>query len=241
MILEGFYSGPPLADRGERPCLDSMSKLYLAALIIAVSAGTAPGQTPKGEELPLPIRSPQSLSPNAPLEPLTNREKAILALQNTFGPQAIGNRVLSAGIDQWRDQPSEWPGGMEGYGMRFGYRMGRLAVYNSIHLATDVAFKIDPRYDRCDCTGFRSRAGHAWRRVLVSRADSGQEMPAISNFTASFGAPLVAQTWYPDRLNTWDRKLQSGALALGWRGTTNLIREFWPEIKRGIPLLRGKE
>jgi hypothetical protein len=112
--------------------------------------------------------------------------------------------------------------------------MGRLAIRNSIRLGTDVAFGIDPRYDRCDCAGFLSRTGHAWKRVVVSRSDAGTEMPAYSNFTGAYITPMITYTWYPDRLNTWDRKLQSGTLHLGWRGVSNMIREFWPDVKKGF-------
>lgn len=166
---------------------------------------------------------------------LTAQEKAARALDHTFGPRAVGQRLLIAGIDQWRDHPSEWPGGMDGFTTRFSSRMGRLAVRNSIRLGTDIALKIDPRYDQCECSGFLRRSGHAWKRVIISRSDSGREIPAWSNFTAAYATPWITSTWYPDRLNTWDRNLQRGTVYLGWRGATNMVREFWPEIKRGLP------
>ena len=98
---------------------------------------------------------------------------AIMAARK-FGARAVGNRLLVAGIAQWSDHPEEWPGGMEGFGMRFGASMGRTAVRNSIRLASDVAFGIDPRFDRCDCEGVRARTIHAWRRVVISRSDNGR-------------------------------------------------------------------
>jgi hypothetical protein len=70
--------------------------------------------------------------------------------------------------------------------------------------------------------------------VLVSRSDSGGEMPAYSNFTGAYVTPWITYTWYPDRLDTTSRKLQSGTMYLGWRGATNMLREFWPDIKRGF-------
>lgn len=129
---------------------------------------------------------------------------------------------------------------MDAFSMRFGSRMGRLAIRNSIRLGTDVAFGIDPRYDRCLCSGFKARTGHAWKRILVSRTDSGGQIFAVSNVAGAYVTPMIAYQWYPDRLNTWERKLQSGSVNLAWRGVTNMIREFWPEMKRSLPFRRGK-
>jgi hypothetical protein len=91
---------------------------------------------------------------------------------------------------------------------------------------------IDPRYDRCDCTSFLSRTGHAWRRVILSRSDAGTEMPAYSNFTGAFVTPMIVSQWAPDRFNTTGNKLQSASLDLAWRGVTNMLREFWPDVKK---------
>lgn len=191
-------------------------------------------QTPGTTPVPLPLLEPRAVSSGSNPDALTPGEKAELALKNTFGPRAIGNRLISAGWDQFRGYPEEWGGGVDSYAQRFGSRMGRLAVRNSIRLSTDVALGIDPRYDRCDCAGFLKRSGHAWKRVLVSRSDAGNDMPAYSNFAGAYITPMVTYSWYPDRLNTWDRKLQSGTLHLGWRGFGNMIREFWPDVKKGF-------
>lgn len=216
-----------------------MTRLY-CSIVIAIATPAIVSAQDNTEVLPLPLVSPKSVDPAALPDALTPGEKAERALRNTFGPRAIGNRLLSVGIDQWRGHPAEWGGGMDSFGMRFGSRMGRLAARNSVRLATDVAFKIDPRYDRCECTGFWARTGHAWKRVVVARSDAGNDMPAYSNFTGAYVTPYITYTWYPDRLNTTSRKFNSGTMNLGWRGMTNMLREFWPEVKRGIPFRRDR-
>jgi hypothetical protein len=202
-------------------------------MIVALTAGCLCAQKADTDVVELPLVSPTAIKPNV-LEPLTPGEKGRLALRNMFGPRAIGNRLIAVGWDSLRDHPEEWGGGWEGFGSRFGSRMGRLWVRNSIRLSTDVAFRIEPRYDRCDCSGFLARTGHAWKRVIVSRSDSGGEMPAYSNFAGAYVTPWITYTWYPDRLNTTQRKLESGTMYLGWRGVTNMLREFWPDVKRGL-------
>jgi len=135
------------------------------------------------------------------------------------------------------DHPEEWQSGMKGYGQRLASRYGRLAVRNGIQLSTDIAFKIDPRYDRCDCTGFFPRTGHALKRVLVARRDDGTEMISVSNLAGAYVTPMITDQWYPDRLNTWHHKAHTGTWFLGWRGVSNIVKEFWPEIKRTVRVL----
>jgi hypothetical protein len=217
--------------------MDRMSGFLTITLTLATSANVLLAQAPE-EAKSSPLLPTGLVSKLPPVAPLTPREKASLAFRNTFAPRALANRLLSASIDQLQDYPSDWPGGMEGFGMRLGSRMGIQAVRNSIRLGTDLAFKIEPRYDRCNCTGFWKRTGHAWRRVIISRSDSGGEMPALSNYTSAYVTPMISYTWYPDDKNTWENKLQSGTLNLSWRGVTNMLREFWPEVKKTVPFRR---
>jgi hypothetical protein len=190
-------------------------------------------------ELPIPLSSPQALRPGT-ISALSAEEKVRRALRNTISPKAVVNRVLGAGWDHLTDDPEEWSNNPDGFGQRFAGRMGRLAVRQGVQLAADLAFGIDPRYDRCDCTSAKSRAAHAWRRVLVSRRDNGSEMFAVSTVAGAYVPPLITDQWYPASKNTWEHKLISGSTFLALRGATNMLREFWPEISRKLPIKRFK-
>lgn len=209
-------------------------RCWLTGMCIVTSSGLCYSQT----TLPLPLTTQTSVDPKLQYEPLTPRQKMDLAVRNTFSIRAILNRAAIAGIDHWRDHPEEWPGGMEGFGMRHGNRMGRVAVRNAVQLAADVAFKTDPRYDRCNCTGFKSRSAHAWKRVILSRTDSGGEMISVSRLAGAYVTPFITDTWYPDRLATFGDKWVGGTQFLAFRGATNMLREFWPEISRKLKFRR---
>jgi hypothetical protein len=203
-------------------------RLWLAIAMTWTAAVSASGQQ---AEVPLPLQSPRVLAPGT-IEPLSAGEKAHLALKNTIGTRALINRAALAGFNHWMDHPEEWENSIDGYPKRFASRMGRLAVRNAVQLSTDIVFKTDPRYDRCECSGFGARAGHAWRRVLMSRRDNGGEMISVSRLAGAYVTPMITDQWYPARLNTWNHKLESGTWFLGWRGVNNMIKEFWPDIKR---------
>jgi hypothetical protein len=182
-------------------------------------------------EIPLPISSPRALRPGTAI-PLSAKEKAALAFRNTFYPRSITSRLLMTGWDELRNSNPEWPSGVEGFGMRFGNRMGSLAVRQSIQLAADTTFGTEPRYDLCECTSAKGRMGHAWNRVVISLKDDGGEMVSVSRLGGAFATPWITHTWLPDRQNTTGQKLSSAGTNLALRGLSNMLREFWPDIAR---------
>jgi hypothetical protein len=219
-----------------------MARLRLV-IAVCVTCGLAASQElrpAKDElELPIPISSPVAVQPGT-IEPLTTKGKVHRALRNTFSPKAIANRALVAGWGQLWDTPEEWGGDIQGYGQRFGSRMGRLAVRQAVQLSTDIAFGTDPRFDRCECGSFWSRTGHAWKRVVVARKDHGGETFNFSAFAGAYVPPMLTDQWYPDRYNTWNHKLNSGTEFLLMRGATNMLREFWPDVAKKLRLGRFK-
>jgi hypothetical protein len=218
-----------------------MSALRLASAAFVLCGLASAQQDLRSQKdeitLPIPISSPRAVQPGT-VEPLTPRDKVNRALRNTFSPRALANRAVVAGWNQLWDDPEEWSGDLTGYGQRFGTRMGRLAVRQGVQLSTDIAFGLDPRYDRCDCSTFKSRTAHAWKRVVVGRRDNGREMIGVSTLAGAYVPPLITDRWLPDSENTLRRKWSSGTQFLVLRGATNMLREFWPEISRKLRLSR---
>ena len=181
-------------------------------------------------EIPLPVVSPRAVNPLS--IPLSAKEKAALAFRDTFYPQAIANRLILASISQVTRHPSDWPSGPEGFGMRFGHRMGALATGQAIELGGNVLLHTDPRYDLCRCSGVGSRVRHAWKQVVTMRRDSGSETIGLSRIASDLGTPWVAHQWLPDRLNDPGHNVSAGVSRMAVRGITNMLREFWPDIAR---------
>ena len=219
-----------------------MTAIRLAIAVVATCTIAAPQNVrPTKDEidLPIPIASRTAVQPGT-IEPLTPKEKAMRALNNVASPMSIANRALLAGWAQVWDSPEEWDNNWEGYGKRMGITMTRLAVRRTLQLGTDLAFKTDPRFDRCDCETFWSRTGHAWKRVFVARKDNGGEMVNVSNVVGAYVPPMITNRWMPERYNTWGNKLESGSTWLLTRGATNMLREFWPDISRKFRIGRFK-
>ncbi|MBI3278542.1 MAG: hypothetical protein HYZ57_01720 [Acidobacteria bacterium] len=196
--------------------------------------------TPPGSELiPLPLVDPHSLPPRRQIQPgaLTTRAKFDYTLKKLTSLGTLANRSLLAGYNHWLDHPEEW-GGLEGYGKRLAHKYGRSAIRNMVLFSLDSTLHTDSRYDRCGCAGLWPRSGHAIKRVFTTRSDYGGVTFAVPRLAAAYVTPMVTDQWYPDRLNTWNHKLQSGSLYLAGHAGTNLLREFWPDIRRILHLKR---
>ena len=71
---------------------------------------------------------------------LTVGQKYQLALKRTFDPAEILRLTLSAGIDHWRNYPSEWGQGWDAFGVRVASALGQQFVRE--HLDSVLASSI---------------------------------------------------------------------------------------------------
>ena len=206
-----------------------------ALLLLAPLALAQPNSQLPNLRIPIPVFGPEVVATRpGVIEPLTAEEKAKLMLWKSVSLAQIGNRLLLAGWDQWSNEPVEWGQGWDAYGQRVGDRFGRAMIRNSIMLATDIAFKTDPRYDRCLCSGVWPRVAHAARRVVVARKDDGGETVNFSRFAGAYVTPWIADQWLPPSQNTTERKLTTATTYLAWKVASNTFAEFWPDIRARI-------
>jgi hypothetical protein len=70
------------------------------------------------------------------------------------------------------------------------------------------------------------------RARSTSGTDDGKFMPAYSRFIGAYGAAYIARTWYPPQYQTFMSGFKAGSESLGFDVATNLLREFWPDIKK---------
>jgi hypothetical protein len=170
----------------------------------------------------------------ARLEPLTLKEREQVYFRRTF--LTVGSylaRGFSAGVDQARDDPYKWGGGMPGYGKRYVARYGEFVVQNTMAAAGDAAVGYEPRYDFCRCIGFWPRTRHAISRNFLSYNRSESELrPQIPTYAAAFTAGTLYGTWLPGHHNIW----RSGALSVvsqaGAGSGYNFVSEFALDILR---------
>jgi hypothetical protein len=105
---------------------------------------------------------------SGPFVPLTLKQRANVYIRQTYdtpGPYVV--RLFSAGVDQARNAPPEWGGGMGAYGERLASRYGRFIIANTVSAAGNALGGYEPRYDLCRCHTFLARSRHAIVRNFV--------------------------------------------------------------------------
>jgi hypothetical protein len=165
------------------------------------------------------------------LEPTYVRPTQALKLRNyafdAFGPYPLAGSAVSAGINQYGNEPPEWDQSVDGYFRRFGSNVGIAVIGTTTRYALSQALREDSLYYRCECKGVLPRAGHAVLSTITARrgADGHRvfSFPALiapyaGTFTAVYG-------WYPDRFGAKDAFRMGNYTLLGSMGA-NFALEF---------------
>jgi hypothetical protein len=89
----------------------------------------------------------------------------------------------------------------------------------------------DPRYFRQGRGGVWHRTGYALTRILVTRTDAGTNRFNFSEVLGNSLAVAVSNAYYAQDREALDN-IQRLGLQLGTDAISNVLKEFWPDIKR---------
>ena len=147
---------------------------------------------------------------------------------STFSPWALFTPSFSAGVSQWRDFPTEWKQGGEGFGKRLASDYGSVVIENTISLGVTYIDHEDLRYplSTYSKSAILKRGGHAFAYTLVPRKDGGGRRFGWSRLIGAFGSGFVANTWYPSRHSDMSNAVYLGGINLASDLGVNLLKEF---------------
>lgn len=168
--------------------------------------------------------------------PLTTEQRWDLYLKQTLTtPGAYMKRMFQAGFDQARGVPYQWDDGWGGYTERFASREGQFIASNSLAALGNATLKYEPRYDRCRCSEFWARTGHAILRNFLTYNESEDEVrPQWALYAGAFGGGLISTAWKPKPRNAFAEGGRAAAEQGGWGVALNFFIEFAGEINRTI-------
>lgn len=171
---------------------------------------------------------------DVPLVTLTGRQRFKLYLAQSFTTPGIYIKSTIFSLSaQISNSPPEWGDGLAGYGRRWGSRYGQSLIQNTLSSAGNALLGYEPRYDRCRCTGFWPRTGHAFLRNFVTYNRTEKELrPQFALYAAALGSGAISTAWYPSKPNAWVEGYQAMILQAGWGVASNWVGEFAPEIER---------
>lgn len=164
--------------------------------------------------------------------PLATSQRTRLYLRQTLTtPGAYMKRMFAAGIDQARGAPQEWDGGIRGYAERFASREGQFITANSVAALGNAKLRYEPRYDQCECSGFKLRTRHAILRNFLTYDQSEEHLrPQWALYGGAFIGGLVSTAWKPHPRNAF---AEGGRAMLGQAGYGTLLN-FFIEFSRDI-------
>lgn len=171
--------------------------------------------------------------PDAPsYVPLTSKQKFELFLTHSYSADMFVGTTFDALTAQATGAYPEYGGGMAGYGHRYAAALvtaeasslfGRWLFPTMLHQ--------DPRYFRSGRGNVGNRMAYAASRVILTRSDDGRTVINSSLILSLLFTSALANGYIPYRDESVAGTIENSLNGLGARAQTNLLNEFWPDIK----------
>jgi hypothetical protein len=166
---------------------------------------------------------------------LTPGRKFALAWDDATDRAIFFQTAVLAGISQATNSNPSLGQGFAGYAKRFGTTYGDFAIEN---LTTEAVFPAlfhqDPRYFRRGTGSARSRLAYALSRLFITRGDSGNSQFNYSEVVGAATSVAISNAYYPDG-RTVSNNVGRYSEQLAFDAASNVLKEFWPSLKRKLP------
>ena len=210
-----------------------LTVLAAIPLTLAAQANNPPG--PEDKRILGIFTNHRTAEESAALSPLTPRGKLTIAWQDTTDRAIFVQAAFLAGIGQWTNDNPSFGQGMEGYAKRYAASYADFAIQNFM---TEGLFPTvlhqDPRYFRRRTGTGRSRLGYAVSRLFITRTDSGKHQFNYSEVVGGATSLAISNAYYLDGRSVGNN-LGRYAVQLGFDAASNVLKEFWPDLKRKLP------
>jgi len=165
------------------------------------------------------------------VEPIPSRRKMWIASKDTFDYPIWVLAAGFAGLYQIENENPSFGQGVKGYFRRYGTSLADQMMGNMLTEGVfPVLFHEDPRYFRRGTGSKKARTWYAATRIFVTRTDSGAHRVNFSELLGNSIAVGVSNAYYPDDRDLSDNLHKLG-LQLGTDAFSNVLKEFWPDIK----------
>jgi hypothetical protein len=175
-----------------------------------------------------------TVPPLSAFVPMTPMEKYQHNLYRTFDANAMVRTTFTTGLDLAFDNPPDWPGGVEGFGIRFASKTGRRLNKRMIMSTVQATLGHDPRRLPTTADGFWGRAREAFLNTYRSRTDSGGVSFNYSRLLGAYGAGFISRSWQPPGRRSSRHAWMNGTSTMLMDGAGAIFWEFLPDIKKKV-------
>jgi hypothetical protein len=166
------------------------------------------------------------------VEPIPARRKLYIASKDSFDYPIWFLAAGFAGFYQLENENPSFGQGVKGYFKRYGTSFVDQSMGNML---TEGVFPVllheDPRYFRRGTGRVSSRMWYAATRIFVTRTDAGTNRFNFSEVVGNSIAVGVSNAYYPEGDRDVGDNLQKLGLQFGTDALSNVLKEFWPDIK----------
>jgi hypothetical protein len=176
-----------------------------------------------------------AVSANTTLPPLTVRGKFWLATQDSVDYSSFIWAGMLAGQSMALKSYPELHQGVAGYG-RYYWRAFADQASGSFFTEAIVPAVTheDPRYYTLGHGGFLRRTGYALSRVVLTKTDSGGTSFNFSEIVGNAMEAGLSNAYYPPEERSLSNTAVNWASQLEAASINNIVREFWPDIRRRV-------
>jgi len=171
---------------------------------------------------------------HAQFSPLTSQQKLSIAAKDSFDWPIYFTTGAYALISQAKRENPRFGQGFGGYARRYGTTYGDMAIGNMLAEGfLPVLTHEDPRYFRNGQGPTHSRLAGALKQIVVGRKDSGAWGFNFSEFLGGATAAGISSLYHPNSRTVPDN-LKRFAFQIGNDALSNVLKEFWPDIKHRL-------
>jgi hypothetical protein len=207
----------------------------LIAVAVTLSAQENPQPGAEDKRILWIFTNHRTTDDSADLPPLTARGKLAIAWGDATDRAIFAQTAFISGLRQVTNANPSF--GQGGRGLRQAVRHD-LRRFGHRNLTTEGIFPAllhqDPRYFRRRQGTARSRLGYAMSRLFITRTDSGKNQFNFSEIGGAATSLAISNAYYPDG-RTVGNNLGRYAVQLGFDAASNVLKEFWPDLKRKLP------
>jgi hypothetical protein len=178
----------------------------------------------------------RTVDASRPYQPISPKQKMVIAGKDSFDWTLSIVAAGYAGLGQLTDQSPTLGQGVTGYANRFVRNYSDQVMGNMLSEgAMPILFHEDPRYFRKGQGNFWNRVGYATSRVFVTRTDLGGTQFNYSEAVGNSIAVGISDAYYPGSRN-FGSNIEKFTLQLATDAISNVLKEFWPDVKHKLPL-----
>jgi len=233
-----FSAFPGLAQLDNAPPADDPPSTVEPMVLPTAPVPTAPQEDKRIFGV---VPNNRTTEASIPFASITAKQKMTIAFKDSFAWPLYLTGAGFAGLYQMENQNPSFGQGMAGYAKRFAAGYGDQMIGNMMSEGiVPSLLHDDPRYFRLGNGAKWRRAFYALSAIFVDRRDSGRKSFNFSEWSGNAVAVAISNAYYPATRDVSDNA-QKLLIACGTDAVSNVLKEFWPDVKRHFKRSREDE